>query len=170
MTLCVSPIVLWFKHGTAPFSSFSPKEQYWWNHVHSHSSLSQTLFGHSDTSPGDTPHPLRVVAAISFSISQQSLITESFPSITLPNIEPKTGAQIHSLCLSQPGSPGDRQDPWQMAWLWINWIKGRFASHLINLWGLEDKYAWKSCLQAKGKSPLILFQRLCQFTAAKRIG
>jgi len=33
-------------------------------------------------SPSDTPHQLHVVALITCSIGQHSLITESFPSIT----------------------------------------------------------------------------------------
>lgn len=61
-------------------------------------------------SPGDTLRLLHVVAVITLGIGQHSLIMESFPTITELNIEPKTRAQIHSLCLSQRGSPDDRKD------------------------------------------------------------
>lgn len=112
ITPYVSPTALWFKHNI--FLVF-PKRTVLVIHVHFHNPLClpDPFLVIVIPSPGDTPYLLHFVAVITFGIGQHSLIMESFPSITELNIEPKTRAQIYSLCLSQWGSPDDRKDTWQ---------------------------------------------------------
>lgn len=83
-------------------------------HIHFQNCLSQTLFGHSNTQPW-WHTSTAACRGCSYSWYQSTeLITESFSGITYPNIEPKTGAQIHSVCLSQPHCPATGKGPRQM--------------------------------------------------------